>query len=174
MADIIIRPITFADIPGFRAALDAVALEGIYISTQRAAPISSIASFIAGNIESANVQLVAESAGEIVGWCDVCHSGSAVFAHVGTLGMGIIAPHRGQGIGTRLIAATIAAAWASDFTRIELEVYAGNARARALYEKHGFTLEGTRRAAAFVAGTYTDIHQMALFHPDWPEAPTSP
>lgn len=173
MSTPLIRPISFADIPGFRAALDAVALEGIYISTQRAAPLPSIASFIAGNIESANVQLVAEIEGEIVGWCDVTHSGSAVFSHVGTLGMGVIAPWRGQGIGTRLIAATIAAAWASDFKRIELEVYASNGPARALYERHGFALEGTRRAAARIAGRYTDIHQMALFHPDWPETPHS-
>jgi RimJ/RimL family protein N-acetyltransferase len=167
LPDITIRPITFADIPGFHAALDSVAQEGIYISTQRAAALPSVASFIVGNITSANVQLVADSAGQIVGWCDVCHSGSMVFDHVGTLGMGVIASHRGRGVGTRLIAATIAAAWQSDFQRIELEVYASNTNARALYERHEFVLEGTKRFGASVRGSYTDVHQMALFRPGW-------
>lgn len=168
LPDITIRAITFADIPGFHAALDSVAMEGIYISTQRAAPLPNVASFIVGNITGANVQLVAESAGQIVGWCDICHSGSTVFDHVGTLGMGVVASHRGRGIGTRLIGATIAATWQSDFQRIELEVYASNPKARALYERHGFTLEGTKRFGARVAGAYIDVHQMALFRPGWP------
>ncbi|MGH2488006.1 MAG: GNAT family N-acetyltransferase, partial [Candidatus Limnocylindria bacterium] len=41
--------------------------------------------------------------------------------------------------------------------RIELEVYAGNARARRSYEKAGFVLEGTLRHRHFAEGHYEDV-----------------
>jgi RimJ/RimL family protein N-acetyltransferase len=46
--------------------------------------------------------------------------------------------------------------------RIELEVYADNARAVHVYEKVGFRLEGTRRHAVFKRGRYHDMHVMGL------------
>jgi putative acetyltransferase len=44
--------------------------------------------------------------------------------------------------------------------RIVLEVYVDNARARALYERFGFVVEGTQRMVAFRRGTYVDAFQM--------------
>lgn len=46
--------------------------------------------------------------------------------------------------------------------RIELEVYADNARAIHVYEKVGFQIEGTRRQAMFKFGRYQDVHVMGL------------
>lgn len=46
--------------------------------------------------------------------------------------------------------------------RIELEVYAENARAIHVYQKVGFQLEGTRRQATFKFGRYQDVHVMGL------------
>lgn len=46
--------------------------------------------------------------------------------------------------------------------RIELEVYAENARAIHVYEKVGFQLEGTRRQAMFKFGRYQDLRVMGL------------
>jgi RimJ/RimL family protein N-acetyltransferase len=46
--------------------------------------------------------------------------------------------------------------------RIELDVYAENARARHVYEKIGFRLEGCRRDAIFKYGRYHDLLVMAL------------
>ena len=45
--------------------------------------------------------------------------------------------------------------------RLELTVYVDNEPAIALYKKHGFTIEGTRRQDAFRAGTFVDSHAMA-------------
>ena len=46
--------------------------------------------------------------------------------------------------------------------RIELDVYADNARAVHVYGKLGFRLEGTRRRALFKFGRYHDVHLMGL------------
>jgi RimJ/RimL family protein N-acetyltransferase len=51
--------------------------------------------------------------------------------------------------------------------RIELEVYAGNARARRSYEKAGFTLEGTLRERHFAEGRHEDVLVMSLLRPEW-------
>ena len=65
--------------------------------------------------------------------------------HVATLGMSVRADARGQGVGSALLEAALE--WAADggFSRVELYVYARNAPAIALYEKHGFVLEGRRK-----------------------------
>jgi len=46
--------------------------------------------------------------------------------------------------------------------RIELDVYATNARARHVYEKIGFKLEVTKRQALYKFGQYHDVHVMGL------------
>lgn len=46
--------------------------------------------------------------------------------------------------------------------RVELEVFAENARAVHVYEKVGFRIEGTRRQAVFKFGEYQDLHVMGL------------
>lgn len=46
--------------------------------------------------------------------------------------------------------------------RIELEVYANNARARHVYERVGFVLEGCRRQALYKYGRYQDVLVMSL------------
>lgn len=55
--------------------------------------------------------------------------------------------------------------------RIELDVYADNARARRSYEKAGFTLEGTLRSAHFSRGEPLDVHRMALLRDEWLSQP---
>lgn len=60
--------------------------------------------------------------------------------------------------------------------RVELEVYAFNPRARRVYEKVGFTLEGTKREALRYADGWVDCHVMAILAQDWrgPSDPGSP
>lgn len=47
--------------------------------------------------------------------------------------------------------------------RVELEVFASNAPAIALYEKMGFVTEGVKKRARKLDGLYDDVVQMALF-----------
>lgn len=50
--------------------------------------------------------------------------------------------------------------------RIELEVHRSNPRARRVYEKAGFVLEGTRRDALRWDGRYEDVLSMAVLATD--------
>jgi L-phenylalanine/L-methionine N-acetyltransferase len=83
-------------------------------------------------------------------------------AHVANLGMGVHDDFAGRGIGTALLVAILDAAdnWLA-IRRIELTVYTDNARAIALYERHGFAREGVHRQDAFRAGEYVDSLAMA-------------
>lgn len=51
--------------------------------------------------------------------------------------------------------------------RIDLEVYAPNARARRSYEKAGFVVEGTLRRAHFLEGEHVDVVIMSQLRDEW-------
>jgi RimJ/RimL family protein N-acetyltransferase len=164
MPTILIRPITGsdADIAGFRAALDEVARERSYLLMTQAPPLERSVAFVAENIATGNPQFIALDGERVVGWCDVLRGVRETTRHVGTLGMGVIASHRGNGLGQRLITETIAAARQGGFSRIQLGVFATNARAVALYRKVGFIEEGVRRRAVRIGDTLHDEILMAV------------
>lgn len=83
-------------------------------------------------------------------------------SHAGDIGMAVHDAYAGRGVGTALLAALVDLAdnwW--NLRRIELDVYADNARAIALYERFGFEREGLRRAFAWRDGGYVDSLSMA-------------
>ncbi|KDR72551.1 hypothetical protein GALMADRAFT_73814 [Galerina marginata CBS 339.88] len=53
--------------------------------------------------------------------------------------------------------------------RISLEVYEGNERAMAVYNKFGFVEEGRQRKANWVNGAWRDIIFMGILAEDWAE-----
>lgn len=109
------------------------------------------------------VQLLAVTpAGSVVGWCDIVRNQNDGFRHVGRLGMGLLPDYRGRGLGKRLAIETIRAARGRGVERIELEVFASNATAIALYRRPGFVTEGVRRRARMLDGQYDHNLMMAL------------
>jgi RimJ/RimL family protein N-acetyltransferase len=162
MPDIVVRPIALGDVEQFQQVTNAVMRERRYLAFVDGFPIDEAAAFVARNIRFRNPQVVADDAGRIVGWCDIRRETIPVYAHVGHLGMGLLAEYRGQGIGERLLRAALQAARAEGFERIELSVYARNERAAALYRKVGFVHEGTRVRGKKLDGEYEDVHMMAL------------
>jgi RimJ/RimL family protein N-acetyltransferase len=78
------------------------------------------------------------------------------------LGIGLHPSARHRGIGLPLLEATLARAWGSGLTRIELTVRTDNANAKALYERIGFSTEGVCRHAFRIDGKYHDAYAMAL------------
>jgi RimJ/RimL family protein N-acetyltransferase len=160
--DVTIAPITPDDIPGFHRAIDEVARERKFLTLLEAFPFPITQDFVLENIKNGHPQFVALAAGEVVGWCDIRRPPFPAHAHRGTLGMGIIAAYRGCGLGLRLINAALYRAAEVGIVRVELDVYANNARAIALYEKVGFVREGLARDAVFIDGVYRDAIAMAL------------
>jgi RimJ/RimL family protein N-acetyltransferase len=158
----LVRHITLDDATSFRACVDAVMRERQYLAFFEAFSPEHTTQFVADNIAHGNPQFVAIDNGEVVGWCDVRRDIVPVYNHSGHLGMGVAREFRGRGLGLRLIEATLQHAKAHGFERIELSVYAKNTRARSLYEKVGFKLEGTRIRGKKADGEYDDVHMMAL------------
>jgi ribosomal protein S18 acetylase RimI-like enzyme len=157
-----IVPITPAHIDGFHRMLDFVARERRYLALLEAPPLESMRAFIPDNIRKGYPQFVVLSDGEVVGWCDVLPKPWPIHAHVGVLGMGLLPPFRGRGIGRRLIEKAIGAARELGLSRIELTVREDNANAIALYRKIGFVAEGVQRNAFKVDGQYQNLVMMAL------------
>jgi RimJ/RimL family protein N-acetyltransferase len=158
-------------IPGLRAALDEVAKERRYLAFLAAPPLTAVREFSRALLGGAGVQMVAVTEDErVVGWCDIVRVPMEGFNHTGRLGMGLLAPYRGQGIGQPLAEAAIAAASEAGMTRIELEVMASNANAIRLYQRLGFVHEGVKRRARHLDGVWDDHVLMALL---WTGAPGS-
>jgi len=157
-----IRPIRESDAPGFHATLDAVAREKRYLATVEGPSLERVEKFVADNVKNGHAQFVADLHGKVVGWCDAM-PGDAGRAHIGCLGMGILRDYRGQGIGKRLLQATIDAVWLRGLEKIELSVYSSNEPAIALYRSLGFVEEGIKKRGRLVEGIYDDVLLMAIF-----------
>ncbi len=85
-------------------------------------------------------------------------------AHVAKLGMEVRKDFRGVGLGDAML--RVALAWAAEhplIARVELQVFADNARAVALYRKHGFVEEGRRSKYMHVGDHYLDDLIMGMF-----------
>jgi ribosomal protein S18 acetylase RimI-like enzyme len=160
--DITIQRATVEMADGFWQVIDTVARERRYLLFLQAPPIESTRRFVAQVIEKEWSQFFALHEGRVVGWCDILRNEREGMRHSGHLGMGILPEYRGMKIGTRLISETIADATGKGLTRIDLEVFASNTRAMALYHKMGFVEEGRKRRARFLDGEYDDNVVMAL------------
>jgi len=162
MASVEIVPITQDHIESFHRALDFVARERRYLAFLEAPPLESIRDFILNNIKQGYPQLVAVSAGEVVGWCDVMPKPRPIYAHVGVLGIALLPEFRRQGIGGRLIRQTLDAAQAFGLHRVELTVRENNSVAIELYKKVGFAVEGLQRNRILVDGAYENLILMGV------------
>lgn len=86
--------------------------------------------------------------------------------HAMMLGIGVHPDAQGRGVGAALMDALMRQAddWLG-VLRIELTVFADNARAIRLYERFGFEHEGRLRGYALRDGRYVDAFTMARLHP---------
>ncbi|WP_037577178.1 GNAT family N-acetyltransferase [Phaeacidiphilus oryzae] len=102
--------------------------------------------------------LVAEEAGEPVGWIRVVPpTPLASNAHVRAIhGLVVVQRARRAGIGRRLVEAACAHARGQGARRITLHVLAHNLAARRLYESCGFAVEGVQPEEFLLDGRYVD------------------
>jgi len=158
----IIRRIQLHDAEGFRTCLDSVARERKYLAQIEAPPLEKVRDFVAQSVEKDAAQFVAIVDEKIVGWCDVFAHWAYALKHVGTLGMGIQAEFRGQGIGRMLLQKTLEHALKNEIYRVTLEAREDNTRAIRLYEQVGFKHEGRAACALRFDGKFYTGITMAL------------
>ncbi len=119
--------------------------------------------------------LVAQCAGDdgvprVVANAGLYPTGTALCRrHVMGMGIAVSPSAQRQGVGRALMSALCdyADRWAQ-VLRIELQVFAENRRAIALYESFGFCHEGRHVGYALRDGRYVDALSMARLHPDPP------
>ena len=114
-----------------------------------------------------HVQIVAEADGEVVGAAGLHPIGASPRKrHSMILGINVAADWQGRGVGKLLMQSLCDYAdnWLG-LLRIELDVFADNKRAQALYERFGFVREGVRRCEALRDGVYVDGWLMARLNP---------
>jgi L-phenylalanine/L-methionine N-acetyltransferase len=124
---------------------------------------------------TAELFIVAERDGKVVGNASVHPTAVTRRAHAANIGMAVAREAQGQGVGRALM--TALTDWADNWARLlrlELTVYTDNARAIALYRDFGFVHEGTHRAYALRNGVFVDAHFMARLHPNPPQLPAGP
>ena len=117
------------------------------------------------------LNLAAEQGGKVVGSAGLhpVNPGTLRRRHVMGLGISVAVAAQRQGVGRALMEAVLD--WADNWgqvLRIELQVYADNTRAIALYESCGFVHEGTHPAYALRKGEYVTSLSYARLHPKPP------
>lgn len=164
--DVRIVPIARCHLAGFHAVVDRVARERRHLAMLEAPSFVRTRRFVLDSLKAGAVHLVAVAGDdEVIGWCDLRPKAQRTLRHSAVLGMGVVAPFRGQGLGSRLLDATLEAAERAGLQRAELVVRADNAPAIALYRRFGFELEGRMRDYLRVDGVAHDALQMARLAP---------
>jgi ribosomal protein S18 acetylase RimI-like enzyme len=148
-------------VDGFHAVLDSVAREERYLAMLQAPALDEVRRFVAESMAKQRPQFIAVADDRLVGWCDVIEKPREALKHSGVLGMGVLQAYRGRGHGAALMQHTLADAREKGFTRIELTVRVDNERAKRLYEKFGFAIEGLCQRHMRVRGAYYDSYLMA-------------
>jgi len=132
------------------------------LTTPRAMTTERVRGYIAGTRTGGRgLFLVGEIDGVIVG--NVGGHGLDVepSRHVLEIGMSVAATARGVGVGSALLDAALAWAAVAGYRKVVLSVFPHNARAIALYERHGFVREGLRVRQFVREGRYLDEVLMA-------------
>lgn len=107
------------------------------------------------------VWFVAVRGGELVG---LLGAEGGLFARIRAkvrIFLGVARAHWGEGIGRRLLAAVDTWAQGAPVLRLELTVLAGNTRARILYERMGYVVEGRLRGSMVIGERSVDELVMA-------------
>lgn len=128
---------------------------------ERATDLNAIELMIKNRLDHSNFFMIAEHNNELVGFMTADRGQCNRIKHSAYIVIGIREKHRGLGIGTKFFDELDKWALENSITRLELTVVTSNQPALHLYQKFGFTIEGTKKNSMVVDGTYVDEYYMA-------------
>ncbi len=137
-----IRRARLEDAAKLAEQMKAVVDEGGWLATESDRTIEQLTAMFRAGLEEGHILFILEDDLRVAGAIGLHPTG---IDGVLNLGMSILAEHRGQGWGRKLLDAALAAAEAEVVRKIALEVFPDNGRAIALYAAAGFEVEGVKR-----------------------------
>ncbi|MPZ40529.1 MAG: GNAT family N-acetyltransferase [Rhizobiales bacterium] len=160
---LMIRTALPSDMDALATYLTAIVAERLPVLFVRDAPpsLEQVVTMIARHADDERSCLLLALDGDaVVGMLDFSGYARTQQRHVGTFGMSVARDARGRGIGTRLLRSLYDFAKEHGYRRLELEVFATNTAAIALYEREGFVHEGRRHGAVMVGEEAVDLVMM--------------
>jgi RimJ/RimL family protein N-acetyltransferase len=129
---------------------------------ERTEDSAHVAADLGGLADTGNsVVIVAEIAGRLAGYAEARGGLFRRNRITAQVVIGVLAAASGQGVGSGLLRELELWTSAHGIARLELTVMAHNHRARRLYERMGFEVEGRRRQCLLVDGRSVDELYMA-------------
>jgi L-amino acid N-acyltransferase YncA len=134
----------------------AIYAEGI--ATRNATFETDVPAWEAWDAGHAGPRLVAESAGEVVGWAALSPvSDRCCYSGVGENSVYVAASARGRGIGRLLLERLVARAEADGYWTIQTGVFPENEASVALHTACGFRVVGRRERLGCLDGVWRDV-----------------
>ena len=131
---------------------------------ERVKNLSRMEMIIENAIAGKDFICIAEVAGNFVGYLSAQREMIKRVAHSAYVVVGIRKEFQNQGIGKRLFEQLDEWAKEQSVKRLELTVICENARAKHLYEKMGFQIEGTKKKSVLVDERFLDEFYMAKIY----------
>jgi RimJ/RimL family protein N-acetyltransferase len=160
----LLRRATQEDAEAHLANFNAIAAEGVFLMSEALTrSIEEVRRQFREADPRAELWLVAEVDGRVVGGANFQRGRWAKNAHTADLGMGLIPEMRGRGIGEAMLREGIEWARSIGIRKLKLGVFASNERAIGLYRKMGFGEEARLTGEVVLDGRPTDELLMALW-----------
>jgi RimJ/RimL family protein N-acetyltransferase len=156
---IIVRPVEIGDATSIIANINVITAEEIYLQTDSFIQTPSWqAALRDSNDPQAGLLLIVPILDRaVIGHLRVFPGDyGARDRHVGSIGVALLPPYRSVGIGTALLGCALDWILHAGFEKLEAYVIASNLRARRLFEKFGFAIEGVRQQQLRIRDRYED------------------
>jgi len=155
----IIRSISLEDAEPYLAMLKQLDRETdmmMYEPEERSGTFCEMTRLIQDAESAGSLILVVEDENRLVGFLSAERGFANRIRHSAYIVVGILASHRGKGLGKRLFQELDHWAAKNQIGKLELTVLAHNQAGIRLYTSMGFKIEGTKKKSLFINGQYYD------------------
>ena len=139
-----IRPFATDDHAALVTLIGAVCQESPWMRTRRFEPTPAWLHALDFPHCPYHLLLVGEVEGRVIGWCRLFPPHIGRWSPEVELGIGLLAPYRGRGIGKKMLQQALHWARERGVRRIRLTTHRENLRAQRLFARFGFIVQGER------------------------------